>query len=85
MSSVNTVRACIQYPAAVSLKVSVNFTEVQIMVLNQSKGEGLHDYRYMSFSLGNEEFAFPLLSVKEVIGIPPITSPPNTSPYFWGL
>jgi purine-binding chemotaxis protein CheW len=41
--------------------------------------------RYLSFSLGNEEYAMPLLSVKEVIGVPDITPIPFTPPHFLGI
>lgn len=41
--------------------------------------------RYMSFSLGKEEYAIPLLSVKEVLGLPEITPVPQTPSYFLGI
>lgn len=41
--------------------------------------------RYLSFSLGAEEFAIPLLSVKEVIAVPEITPVPQTPSYFLGI
>jgi purine-binding chemotaxis protein CheW len=41
--------------------------------------------RYLSFSLGAEEYAVPLLSVKEVIGMPEFTAVPYTPPYFLGI
>jgi len=43
-----------------------------------------HD-RYLCFSLGAEEYAIPLLSVKEVIALPDITPVPQTVPYFLGI
>ncbi len=41
--------------------------------------------RYISFSLGTEEFAIPLLCVKEVIAIPEITTIPQSPPYVLGI
>ena len=41
--------------------------------------------RYLSFSLGQEEYAIPLLSVKEVIAIPELTPIPSSPPYFLGI
>ena len=41
--------------------------------------------RFLNFSLGTEEFAIPLLSVKEVIGIPAFTPIPQSPSYFSGL
>jgi purine-binding chemotaxis protein CheW len=43
------------------------------------------DTRYLSFSLGEEQFAIPLLSVREVIGLPDVTPVPYTPPYFLGI
>jgi len=41
--------------------------------------------RYLCFDLGNREFAIPLLSAKEVIGIPEITAVPQTPTHFLGI
>lgn len=41
--------------------------------------------RYLAFSLGAEEYACPLLSVKEVIALPEFTPIPQTPPYFLGI
>jgi len=41
--------------------------------------------RYLSFSLGAEEYAVRLLKVKEVIARPEITPVPQTPPYFLGI
>ena len=41
--------------------------------------------RFLGFSLGTEEYAIPLLEVREVIAMPDITPVPNTPPYFLGL
>lgn len=41
--------------------------------------------RYLCFSLGEEEFAIPLLQVKTVTGLPEVTKVPNSPPYFMGI
>jgi purine-binding chemotaxis protein CheW len=41
--------------------------------------------RFLSFSLGPEEYAIPLLTVKEVIAMPEITPIPFTPTYFLGI
>jgi purine-binding chemotaxis protein CheW len=41
--------------------------------------------RYLSFSLGQEEYGIPLLSVKEVVAVPEITPIPFTPTYFLGI
>jgi len=41
--------------------------------------------RYLSFSLGHEEYAVRLLTVKEVIAIPEVTAVPQTPTYFMGI
>jgi purine-binding chemotaxis protein CheW len=41
--------------------------------------------RFLSFSLGAEEYAIPLLAVREVIAMPEYTPVPYTSPYFLGI
>ena len=43
-----------------------------------------HD-RFLEFNLGNEQFAIPLLSVKEVIAVPETTKVPFTPEYFLGI
>lgn len=52
---------------------------------NEIQNSNVVPERYLSFSLGNEEFAIPLLKVKEVIGVPEVTSVPFTPPYFLGI
>lgn len=44
-----------------------------------------NEHRYLCFNLGQEEYGIPLLSVKEVIGLPPITPVPQTPSYFLGI
>lgn len=46
--------------------------------MNQTK-------RYLCFNLGKEEFALPLLTVKEVIGMPELTPIPQMPPHFLGM
>ena len=41
--------------------------------------------RYLSFSLGEEHFALPLLEVKEVLAQPEVTPVPHTPAYFLGV
>lgn len=41
--------------------------------------------RYLCFKLAGEEYAIPLLSVKEVIGMPETTPVPQTPPHFVGI
>lgn len=41
--------------------------------------------RYLCFNLGKEEFALPLLAVKEVIGMPELTPIPQMPPHFLGM
>lgn len=41
--------------------------------------------RYLCFNLGHEEFAIPLLAVREVIDIPEVTKIPQAPPYFLGI
>lgn len=41
--------------------------------------------RYLCFYLGVEEYAIPLLSVREVIAVPEITLIPRSVPHFLGI
>jgi purine-binding chemotaxis protein CheW len=41
--------------------------------------------RYLRFSLGKEEYAIPLLKVREVIAMPETTPIPQTPNYFLGI
>ena len=41
--------------------------------------------RFLAFSLGLEDFAVPLLSVREVVALPEMTRVPNTSAFFSGI
>ena len=53
-----------------------------IQLEKRIKGQG---DRFLSFSLGEEEYAIPLLVVKEVIAVPDITPIPFTPPHFLGI
>lgn len=55
------------------------------MTEDQTKEKNIKDDRYLSFSLGEEEYAIPLLTVKEVVGVPDITPVPFTPPHFRGI
>ena len=41
--------------------------------------------RFLCFTLGTEEYAIPLLAVREVIAVPEITPVPQTPNYFLGI
>lgn len=41
--------------------------------------------RYLCFNLGKEEFAIPLLDIKEVIGMPDVTPIPQAPTHFVGI
>ena len=41
--------------------------------------------RYLEFDLGNEQFAIPLILVKEVISLPSMTPIPRAPDYFSGV
>ena len=44
-----------------------------------------NDARYMEFKLGQQQFAIPLLDVREVIRMPEITNVPNMPVHFEGM
>jgi purine-binding chemotaxis protein CheW len=48
-------------------------------------GPAIDDLRYLVFSLGKEQYAIPLLQVKEVIAHTDTTPMPYTPPYFKGI
>jgi len=41
--------------------------------------------RYLTFKLGQESYGFPVLGVREIIRVPPITSVPRMPPYIKGV
>lgn len=61
--------------------------EVRVNTPSSSQGSKIDDVsnRYLCFTLGPEEYAVPLLSVKEVIALPDITPIPQTPPHFLGI
>jgi purine-binding chemotaxis protein CheW len=55
--------------------------ETQNTVASQST----ESQRFLCFRLGDEDYAVPLLSVKEVIAMPDTTPIPNTPSHFMGI
>jgi purine-binding chemotaxis protein CheW len=53
--------------------------------LTKVKAAATHEARYLSFTLGAEDFAVPLLNVREVIGVPECTKLPFTPEYVLGI
>src|SRR5258708_2612365 len=58
-------------------------TRSSVMTAAKEKEDKLG--RYLSFSLGKEEYAIPLLKVKEVIAVPDTTPVPFTPAHFLGM
>jgi purine-binding chemotaxis protein CheW len=52
---------------------------------NMNRGPNEETERYIRFSLGREEYAIPLLKVREVIAMPETTPVPQTPQYFLGI
>ena len=65
------------------IEESASATQSQALAADPA-GSALPGGRYLSFSLGKEEYAIPLLSVREVIALPEITPVPQTPVHFWG-
>jgi len=53
--------------------------------LNQQTRTSGEISRYLEFSLGDERYSVPLLSIKEVIPLPETTTLPNSPDYFIGI
>ncbi len=53
--------------------------------MSSAKSVSSNQERFLSFSLGIEEYAVPLLAVREVIALPEYTAVPYTPPYFLGI
>jgi purine-binding chemotaxis protein CheW len=51
----------------------------------KSAGTASNAQRYLAFSLNEEEYAIPLLHVKEVIALPEVTQIPYTPSHFLGI
>lgn len=47
--------------------------------------QNIEGTRFLCFSLGNEEYSIPLLSVREVIAVPETTKIPGTPTHFMGI
>ncbi|MCM2280070.1 MAG: chemotaxis protein CheW [Oligoflexia bacterium] len=60
--------------------MSTNETKVTTEATNTGSVQ-----RFLSFSLGAEEYAVPLLCVKEVIALPDVTPVPYTPQHFLGI
>lgn len=50
----------------------------------EKSGNG-ETHRFLEFSLGTEDYAIPLLSVREVISVPETTPIPKAPPHFLGI
>ncbi len=46
---------------------------------------GIHEGKYLTFSLGGEEYGIGILKIKEIIGLMPITRVPGTPSYIKGV
>jgi purine-binding chemotaxis protein CheW len=55
------------------------------MDIQNAKQQNMGGERFLSFSLGSEEYAVPLLAVREVIAMPEYTPVPYTATYFLGI
>lgn len=53
--------------------------------MKQSAGTASDAQRFLVFSLNDEEYAIPLLHVKEVIALPEVTQIPYTPSHFLGI
>ena len=53
--------------------------------MNRNAESGVNTDRFLTFTLGTESFAIPLLQVKEVIAMPEVTGIPQTPNYFLGI
>lgn len=53
-----------------------------VLAMKKTKGEL---ERFIEFSLGNEDYAIPLLMVREVISVPDTTPIPKSPPHFLGI
>lgn len=63
----------------------MNRVEKNLSSDHRSQTQNDDGLRYLIFSLAGEEFAIPLLDVKEVIGLSEATPIPNTPAYFKGI
>jgi purine-binding chemotaxis protein CheW len=63
----------------------MNRIEKNVSSDHRAQAQSDDSLRYLIFSLSEEEFAIPLLDVKEVIGLSATTPIPNTPAYFKGI
>lgn len=52
---------------------------------NNNRSSNNNTNRYICFNLGSQEYGVPLLSIKEVLGLPEITPVPQCPNYFLGI
>lgn len=52
---------------------------------NSSSNNNAQANRYICFNLGTQEYGVPLLSIKEVLGLPEVTPIPQSPNYFLGI
>ncbi len=52
---------------------------------NNIKSSNNNSNRYICFNLGPQEYGVPLLSIKEVLGLPEVTPIPQCPNYFLGI
>ena len=65
--------------------MSDDITAVNNSIQQEHEGAHLSEERFLEFSLGEENYAIPLLRVKEVIAVPKTTPIPNTPAHFNGI
>ncbi|MFZ4402585.1 MAG: chemotaxis protein CheW [Pseudobdellovibrionaceae bacterium] len=53
--------------------------------MSEENSKSVAESRFLSFHLGNEKYAIPLLSVKEVLALPEFTPIPHTPSHFVGI
>lgn len=56
----------------------MKMTELQKTVEKDVKGLAAQEGKYLTYSLGKEEYGIGILKVREIIGMMPITSVPRT-------
>ncbi|EQC49899.1 CheW-like protein [Bacteriovorax sp. BSW11_IV] len=56
-----------------------------LSTMNKKKEANSELERFLEFSLGKEDYAIPLLSVREVISVPETTPIPKAPPHFLGI
>lgn len=59
--------------------------EQNLSSMNKKREANSELERFLEFSLGKEDYAIPLLSVREVISVPETTPIPKAPPHFLGI